>query len=50
MTDVLFVLLLVVLFAVTAGAVAVCDRLVGADDMAATVPIVDDAETQRSAA
>lgn len=32
MIDVLFVLLLVGLFAATAGFVAVCDRLVGPDD------------------
>lgn len=50
MTDVLFVLLLVALFAVTAGVVAACDRMVGAEEGAAAVPVVEDDEAQRSAA
>jgi len=50
MADVLFVVLLVVLFAVTAGVVKVCDRLIGVDEEVTTVPVVDDGETQRSAA
>ena len=51
MVDVLFVALLVVLFAVTAGVVKVCDRLVGVDEEVIAVAVVDDDdETQRSAA
>lgn len=34
MADVLFVLLLVVLFLATAGFVRVCDRMLGADEVA----------------
>lgn len=50
MADVLFVMLLVVLFALTAGVVKVCDRLVGAGEELTTVATVDDNRTQRSAA
>ncbi len=50
MADVLFVMLLVVLFALTAGVVKVCDRLVGADEELTTVATVDDNRTPRSAA
>ena len=49
MADVLFVVLLVVLFGVTAGVVKVCDRLIGVDEEVTTVAAVDDQE-QRSAA
>jgi len=48
MADVLFVLLLVALFAVTVGVVRVCDRMVGADEDLAPAPVVD--ETDRVAA
>ena len=50
MTDLLFVLLLVALFAVTAGMVAACDRLLGADDEITTVAVVEDDQAQRAAA
>jgi len=50
MVDVLFVALLVVLFAVTAGVVKVCDRLIGVDEEVTAVAVVHDDETQRSAA
>jgi hypothetical protein len=49
MADVLLVLLLVALFAVTAGVVAACDRLVGAEEGAA-LPAVEVDEAQRPAA
>jgi hypothetical protein len=38
MADSLFVLLLVVLFAVTAGVVRFCDRMIGADEDAVSAP------------
>ena len=50
MADVLFVVLLVVLFAVTAGVVKVCDGLVGVDEQVTTVAAVDDDQTRRTAA
>lgn len=49
MADVLFVTLLVVLFAVTVGVVKVCDRLIGVVEEVTTTAAVDRQE-QRSAA
>ena len=50
MADVLFVALLVVLFAVTAGVVKVCDRLVGVDDEVTSITAGDDEQPERAAA
>jgi hypothetical protein len=49
MTDVLFVVLLVASFALLAGFVAVCGRIIGPDPEGVTLstgadPVVDDAE------
>ena len=50
MADVIFVVLLAVLFAVTAGAVVVCDRLVGPDDAVTPLPAADEDEVAGVAA
>jgi len=50
MADVIFVVLLAGLFAVTAGAVAVCDRLVGPDEAVTPLAAVEEDEAQGVAA
>lgn len=49
MADLLFVVLLVGLFAATAGAVWVCDRLVGADEDVTRVDTADDTAPRAAA-
>lgn len=49
MADVLFVSLLVVLFAVTAAVVKACDRLIGVDEDVTSVGAVDDAPLRSAA-